>query len=156
MAVTNRYSKTNLNTKLLSETPVCFAEWIMPLKLCKKLFHPNLSNANYTENNWKHSTFQNPVKTKYKLHTATLHAFNGPGLPRWASTRKVKPIWILLKQETVSGRGICWAICKSAPRRRQITMPAPHHSVFYRPDALPTTQPTASKHWRLQGYTSYM
>jgi len=23
-----------------------------------------------------------------------------PGLPRWASTRKVKPIWILLKQET--------------------------------------------------------
>ena len=29
-----------------------------------------------------------------------------PGLPRWASTRKVKPIWILLKQETVSGSGI--------------------------------------------------
>jgi len=26
-----------------------------------------------------------------------------PGLPRWAGTRKVKPIWILLKQETVSG-----------------------------------------------------
>ena len=26
-------------------------------------------------------------------------------------------------------------------------MPAPHHSVFYRPDALPATQPTASKHW---------
>ena len=30
----------------------------------------------------------------------------------------------------------------------QITTPAPHHSVFYRPDALPATQPTASKHWR--------
>ena len=29
-----------------------------------------------------------------------------------------------------------------------ITMPAPHHSVFYRPDALPAAQPTASKHWR--------
>ena len=41
-----------------------------------------------------------------------------PGLPRWASTRKVKPIWILLKQETVSGSGISWAICKSAPRSR--------------------------------------
>ena len=39
-------------------------------------------------------------------------------------------------------------ICKSAPRSRQITTPAPHHSVFYRPDALPVTQPTASKHWR--------
>jgi len=31
---------------------------------------------------------------------------------------------------------------------RQITTPAPHHSVFYRPDALPAAQPTASKHWR--------
>jgi len=42
------------------------------------------------------------------------------------------------------------SICKSAPRPRQITTPAPHHSVFYRPDALPATQPTASKHWREQ------
>ena len=71
-----------------------------------------------------------------------------PGLPGWAVTRKVKPIWILLKQETVSGSGISWAICKSSPCSRQITTPAPHHSVFYRPDALPAAQPTASKHWR--------
>ena len=70
------------------------------------------------------------------------------GLPGWAGTRKVKPIWILLKQETVSGSGISWAICKSAPRSRQITTPAPHRSVFYRPDALPAAQPTVSKHWR--------
>ena len=63
--------------------------------------------------------------------------------------KKVKPIWILLKQEKVSGSGISWAICKSAPRCRQITMPAPHHSVFYRPDALPAAQPTVSKHRRL-------
>ena len=82
-----------------------------------------------------------------------LHTFNGPflgfqGLPTWAVTRKVKPIWILMKQETVSGSGISWDICKSAPRSRQITMPAPHHSVFYRPDALPVAQPTVSKHWR--------
>jgi len=38
------------------------------------------------------------------------------------ATRKVKSIWILLKQETMSGSGISWAICKSAPRSRQITM----------------------------------
>ena len=39
--------------------------------------------------------------------------------------------------------------CKSASRSRQITMPASHHSVFYRLlDALPATQPTVSKHWR--------
>ena len=72
-----------------------------------------------------------------------------PGRPGSAGTRKV-PIWILLKQETVSGSGISWAICKSAPRSRQITTPARHHSVFYRPDALPAAQPTASKHWREQ------
>ena len=71
-----------------------------------------------------------------------------PGLPGWASTRKVKPIWILLEQETVSSSRISWAICKSAPRSRQITIPAPHHLDFYRPDALPATQPTVSVHWR--------
>ena len=49
-------------------------------------------------------------------------------------------MWILLKQETLSGSGISWAICKSAPRSRQITTPAPHHSVFYRPDAFPVAQ----------------
>jgi len=37
-------------------------------------------------------------------------------------------------------------ICKSASRSREITTPAPHNSVFYRPDALPAAQPTASKH----------
>ena len=58
--------------------------------------------------------------------------------------QKGKPIWILLKQETVSGSGISLAICKSAPRSRQITTPAPYCSVFYRPDALPVTQPCQS------------
>ena len=33
-----------------------------------------------------------------------------------------------LKQETVSGSGISWAIRKSAPSSRQITTSAPHHS----------------------------
>jgi len=73
-------------------------------------------------------------------HTHTRLTALCPGLPGWAGgTRKVKPIWILLKQETVSGNGISWTV-KSAPRSRQITTPAPHHSVFYRPDALPDAQ----------------
>jgi len=46
----------------------------------------------------------------------------------------------------ITGTGIIWAIRKSAPHSRQITTPAPHHSVFYRPDALPAAQPTVSKH----------
>ena len=82
-----------------------------------------------------------------QAHTHTCLMALCPVLPGWAGTRKVKPIWILLKQETVSGSAISWAICKSAPCSRQITTPAPHHSDFYRPDALPATQPTASKHW---------
>ena len=87
---------------------------------------------------------------KHKRHTHTHTRLSAlcPGLPRWAGTRKVKPIWILLKQETVSGSGISWTICESAPHSRQITTPVPHHFVFYRPDTLPVTQPTASKHWR--------
>ena len=40
----------------------------------------------------------------------------------------------------MSGSNISSAICKSAPRSRHITMPAPHHSIFYRPDALPAAQ----------------
>ena len=54
-----------------------------------------------------------------------------PGLPGWASSRKVWPIWILLKQETVSASGISWAICKSASRSRRITMPVPHLFKFF-------------------------
>jgi len=48
-----------------------------------------------------------------------------PGLPVSAGTRKVKQVWILLKQETVSGSGISWAVCKSAPGSRQITTSTP-------------------------------
>jgi len=42
---------------------------------------------------------------------------------------------------------ISWAVCKSAPCSGQVTMPTahhPHHPVFYRLDALPAAQPTAS------------
>ena len=82
-----------------------------------------------------------------QTHTRT-HPFNGPlsGTTQVSRYQKAKPIWILLKEETVSGSGISWAVCKSAPLSRWITTPAPHHSVFCRPDALPTAQPTASKH----------
>ena len=63
-------------------------------------------------------------------HTHT-HPFNGPfsGTTRVSRYQKGKPIWILLKQETVSGSGISWAVCKSA-RSRPTTTPAHHHSVF--------------------------
>ena len=41
----------------------------------------------------------------------------------------------------MSGSGISWSICKSAPRPKHKTMPESHHSVFYRPDALTASLP---------------
>jgi len=86
--------------------------------------------------------------THTHTHTHTRLAALFSGLPRWAGTRKVKPIWILLKQETVSGSEICWAICKFAPRTRQINMPGPNHSSFLQvgcPSCCPTNSVKALK-----------
>ena len=43
----------------------------------------------------------------------------------------------------MSGSGISWAICKSAPRSRQTTTPVPRHSVFL-PAEYPSCRPTNS------------
>jgi len=92
---------------------------------------------------WSVPCCQCTTHTHTRTHTRLTALF--PGLPGWAGTRKVKPIWILLKQETVSGSGISWAIRKSAPCSRQITMPA---LSFLQAGCLPAAQPTATKHWR--------
>ena len=55
------------------------------------------------------------------------------GLLRWAGTRKVKPIWILLKQEKVSGSSI-----SLQTNNHTSTLPL----TFYRPDALSAAKPT--------------
>ena len=55
------------------------------------------------------------------------------------------------------GSSISWTTCKSsAPRSRQITTPAPHHSVFCRPHALPDAQPIVSKHSRQRFYLLHL
>jgi len=73
------------------------------------------------------------MRTRTRTHT---HTFIG--------TRKVKPIWILLKQETVDGSGISWAMCKAAPYSRQTTTPAPHHSYVFLQAGCPSCRPTNS------------
>jgi len=84
-----------------------------------------------------------PICIQY-THTDTFdgHFSGTTQVSHKASTTKVKPVWILLKQETLSGSSISWGICKSASRSRQITTPAPDHLVFYSPDAFPAVQPT--------------
>ena len=73
-----------------------------------------------------------PIEWSWVHRCTYIHPFNGPlsGTARVSWYQKGKSIWILLKLEAVSGRGISWAMCKSAPRSRQITMPAPHHLFF--------------------------
>ena len=74
----------------------------------------------------------------------------------WVSRhQKGKPFWILLEQETM---GWQWhqldhmqIICTSLQTDNDAsTSPLS----FYRPDALPATQPTVSKHWRIAGVLS--
>jgi len=106
-----------------------------------RIFHPAFLTVPY----FHVSHFQSP----YPTHKQTKHLFNGPFSGTiWVSQyqKGKNNLATLLKEETVIGSGISWAICKSATHSRQITTPAPHHSVFYRLDALPVTQPTASKH----------
>ena len=78
-----------------------------------------------TASNKKHNTINQSNKRESLEWSHTHNRLTAlfPGLPRWAGTRKVKPVWILMKQETVRGSGISWAICKSTPRSRQITTP---------------------------------
>ena len=57
---------------------------------------------NYTYNHASHMAY---FKIKYYYNRLTALC---PGLPGWAGIRKVKSIWILPKQETVSGSGINW------------------------------------------------
>jgi len=69
----------------------------------------------------------------YYNHFTALWISSGTTRVSWhqkGKTRKVKvPIWIYWSKR-VSDSGSSWAICKSAPRSRQITMTASHHSVF--------------------------
>jgi len=56
-------------------------------------------------------------------------------------TRKGKTNLDLLEQEIVSGSGICWAICKSAPHPRQ---PRQHPTTQFLQARCPSCHPTNS------------
>ena len=76
---------------------------------------------------------------------AHTHSFNGPlsRTTRVSRYQKGKTNLDLLKQETVSGSGISWAICKSAPHSRQITM----HPTTEMMPFLPPSQQRQSTEW---------
>jgi len=111
--------------------------------------HQSANRIQFTTHTHAHTHARTHARTHAHTHTHT-HPFNGPfsGTTQVSRYQKGKPIWILLKQETVSGSGISWDICESAPNSRQITTPAPHRSVFLQarcPSCCPTNSVKALK-----------
>jgi len=123
---------------------------ILPSHLAAAVVPAPQLNDNYRPTRWTSSLLSFSASPLVQTHSAPCYTsvahtytvitdpFNGP----LSGTTRPVPIWILLKQETVSGSAISWVICKSAPRYRPLTTA----QFFYRPDALPAAQPTASKH----------
>ena len=85
------------------------------------------------------------MKNPKGTYCSNTHPFNSLSsrTTRVSRYQNVKPISILLKQETLSGSGISWATCKSAPCSIQTTTPATHHSVFLQAGC-PSCRPTNS------------
>jgi len=91
-----------------------------------------------------HNALQQPTLKRTLLHCAsspTIHTHTRltalcTGLPRRAGTRKV--------QETVSGSGVSWAIMQVCTLLQTDNRANTPPLSFYRPVALPATQPTAS------------
>ena len=81
--------------------------------LTKWAFHDTI----YNERTNERTNARKHARTHAHTHTRLTAPF--PGLPGWAGTRKAKPIWILLQQETVSGSGIAgpYASLHLAPDR---------------------------------------
>ena len=122
---------------------------------CSNLLHSSLwSGVTFTSRFWNFSTFSgssNNINTHTHNHFMAfldfVQDYRGEPTPE-SYHQEGKTNLDLLEQETVSSSGVSTAICKSVLRPSQTTTPAPHHKDFYRPDALPAAQPTASKHWR--------
>jgi len=81
----------------------------------------------------------------FTSHATTLQLFYGSLDFVWVSRSqkgKTKANLNFLEQETVSGNGTSWAICKSAPRHGQITTPTP--TTHFLRAACPSCRPTNS------------
>jgi len=114
--------------------------------------HASISSLNFLQSgcsSWCPTNSVIVLKAKQLLTTTTLHPFNGFfSRTTWViQQQNDKPFWILLEQEMM---GWQWyqldhmqIICTSL----QTDNHASNSPLsFYRPDALPATQPSASKH----------
>jgi len=111
------------------ETDLVFVENTPILRTARKQCHTNSAVLPIMSAPFTHTHARTHTHNTCMHAHAHRHTFNGP-LSGWAGTKKAKPIWILLKQETVSGSGISWAVCKSAPRQRDNHASTPPLSFF--------------------------
>ena len=93
------------------------------------------------------SDFTLYIRYRY-THTHTRLTALCPGLPRWAGTRKVKT-----NLDFTEARDSEWQWHQLGHMQLWISLQTDNHAStpplsFYRPDAFPAAQPTASKHWR--------
>ena len=103
-----------------------FHKSILKCKVGKVVLHIT-NNSTHTHT---HTTVLRPSSIFFRTNRESRH-------------QKGKTNLDLPEQEIVSGNGISWAICKSAPWHRHITMPASHHSVFLQAGC-PSCHPTNS------------
>ena len=97
-----------------------------------------------------HNTHEHYETKTQKIRTDNTHTQPFSGLfsrtTRVGRYQKDKPFWILLKQEMTRWQWHAaepYAVKSFAPRSRQITTPAPHHSIFFigrMPFVLPNQQ----------------
>jgi len=69
-----------------------------------------------------------------------------PGSPGWAGARR-ELLDFMVQGKINGGRHTDHLAGRHSIRTNQC-LPPPSPHIFYRPDALPAAQPTASKHWR--------
>ena len=126
----------------------------LPLGLCVLAVGNYCIGVQNIGNQWRYASATATVILNPDLHkhwaicnwNTHTHPFNVPlsGTIRVSRYQKGTTNLDFTEARDNEWHGISWAICKSAPHSKQITTPAPHHSVFYRPDALPAAQPTVS------------
>ena len=114
--VCNTANSRTERLKFITLTTVPYMLPILPTKL------PDMRDKFfYKLNNILSVTFQcNEIHTQTYIRCTALCTLSGITRVSRCQNQSV----ILLKQETVSGSGFSWAACNSAPRPRQITMPA--------------------------------
>jgi len=92
----------------------------------EKLWHTAFYKSDTLSCDWPTTASKHRRQTHTDTHT---HPFNGP-LSRTIRVSRYQKGKTNLDFTEARVSDISWAICKSAPRSRQITTPAPHYSGF--------------------------